>query len=993
MSNEPTEKAVEVTSAVHAAVDALAMVKLRQEADDAEEIRVRGARVHNLKNVDFVIPHNALTVVTGVSGSGKSSLAFDTLYAEGQRRYIESLSAYARQFLERIEKPDVDEISGIAPAIAIRQKNSTRNPRSTVATATEIYDYLRLLYARVGRTFCLHCGREVRKDTLDEIAARVLALPEGRRFYVLYELKIGADSAGTGGAAQKVPVRAARKAAKPASDSIRDALVSLQKRGFGRLYQGGRVFEFSTPQDLLDVDFTKPVWVLVDRLVLSPDIRSRLMDSVEICYREGCGEAILQFVPDANEQETVAERMVFNERFDCKNCGAHYEEPEPRLFSFNNPYGACPRCQGFGNTVDFDIDRVVPDKGKTLAEGAIDPWSKPRYKPLLADMKKFAKTKGIPLDVPFYDLTPTQRDAIIDGDRKEDYPGVKGFFAWLERKKYKLHVRVFLSRYRGYAVCPDCNGTRLRAEARAVKIAGLAITDVCKMTVKDARPFFDGLQLTEMEAAIAEKLVEEVQQRLRFLDEVGLDYVTMDRLTSTLSGGEAQRIQLATSLGSHLVGALYVLDEPSIGLHPRDTDRLITILKGLRDLGNTLVVVEHDPEMMKNADRILDLGPGAGEHGGRLIFSGTLAQMLEAPQSLTGRYLRGELTIPVPSQRRKPTGKFLKISGARSHNLKGVDVAIPLGLLVAVTGVSGSGKSTLVHEVIHDGLLAKRTGRVWSEIADRIDGDSFIEAVEMVDQSPIGRTPRSNPATYLKAFDTIRDIFAATPEAKKRGFTAGHFSFNIPGGRCEACEGDGTVTVEMRFLADVELVCEECHGTRFKQSVLDVRYKEKNIHDVLQMTVREALAFFASHPKTTARLRVLDEVGLGYLRLGQSGTTLSGGEAQRLKLAAHLTRQATTGTLYIFDEPTTGLHFDDIQKLLAAFRKLIEGGASVIIIEHNLDVIKAADWVIDMGPEGGEAGGRVVAAGTPEQVARNSQSHTGKYLARALEERNLLSRN
>jgi len=554
-------------------------------------------------------------------------------------------------------------------------------------------------------------------------------------------------------------------------------------------------------------------------------------------------------------------------------------------------------------------------------------------------------------------------------------------------------VRVFLSRYRGYAVCPDCNGTRLRAEARAVKIAGLAITDVCKMTVKDARPFFDGLQLTEMEAAIAEKLVEEVQQRLRFLDEVGLDYVTMDRLTSTLSGGEAQRIQLATSLGSHLVGALYVLDEPSIGLHPRDTDRLITILKGLRDLGNTLVVVEHDPEMMKNADRILDLGPGAGEHGGRLIFSGTLAQMLEAPQSLTGRYLRGELTIPVPSQRRKPTGKFLKISGARSHNLKGVDVAIPLGLLVAVTGVSGSGKSTLVHEVIHDGLLAKRTGRVWSEIADRIDGDSFIEAVEMVDQSPIGRTPRSNPATYLKAFDTIRDIFAATPEAKKRGFTAGHFSFNIPGGRCEACEGDGTVTVEMRFLADVELVCEECHGTRFKQSVLVVRYKEKNIHDVLQMTVREALAFFASHPKTTARLRVLDEVGLGYLRLGQSGTTLSGGEAQRLKLAAHLTRQATTGTLYIFDEPTTGLHFDDIQKLLAAFRKLIEGGASVIIIEHNLDVIKAADWVIDMGPEGGEAGGRVVAAGTPEQVARNSQSHTGKYLARALEERNLLSRN
>ena len=996
MSTKPTEKPSERAVTLDSAQSADVSPEVRPVVGDADEIRVRAARVHNLKEIDVVVPHNALNVVTGVSGSGKSSLAFDTLYAEGQRRYIESLSAYARQFLERIEKPDVDEITGIAPAIAIRQKNSTRNPRSTVATATEIYDYLRLLYARVGRTFCLRCGHEVRKDTLDEIAARVLALSEGRRFYVLYELKIGADGAAASASGTTRPAAKPARKARPASDAIRDTLVSLQKRGFSRLYQGSRVFEFSTPEDLLDVDFAKPVYVLVDRLALSPEIRSRLMDSIEICYREGRGEAILEFVADAagpQAADTAPDRMVFNERFDCKNCGAQYQEPEPRLFSFNNPYGACPRCQGFGNTVDFDIDRVVPDKSKTLADGAIDPWSKPRYRALAQEMKKYAKAKGIPLDVPFYDLTPAQRDAIIDGDRKEDYPGVKGFFAWLERKKYKLHVRVFLSRYRGYAICPDCRGTRLRAEARAVKVGGLAITEVCQMTVKDARPFFDGLKLTEMEAAIAEKLVEEVQQRLRFLDEVGLDYVTLDRLTSTLSGGEAQRIQLATSLGSHLVGALYVLDEPSIGLHPRDTDRLITILKGLRDLGNTLVVVEHDPEMMKAADRIYDLGPGAGEHGGRLIFSGTLKQMLEAPQSLTGRYLRGELRIPVPQQRRKPSGKFLKINGARSHNLKSVDVSIPLNMLVAVTGVSGSGKSTLVYDVIHDGLLAKRTGRAWQEICDRIEGDALIEAVEMVDQSPIGRTPRSNPATYLKAFDTIRDIFAATPDAKKRGFTAGHFSFNIPGGRCEACQGDGTVTVEMRFLADVELVCEECHGTRFKQSVLEVRYKNKNIHDVLQMTVREALAFFASHPKTTSRLRVLDEVGLGYLRLGQSGTTLSGGEAQRLKLAAHLTRQETAGILYIFDEPTTGLHFDDIQKLLAAFRKLIEGGASVIIIEHNLDVIKATDWVIDMGPEGGDAGGRIVAAGTPEQVARNSQSHTGKYLARALEDSNLLSRN
>ncbi|HUO35510.1 MAG TPA: excinuclease ABC subunit UvrA [Candidatus Acidoferrum sp.] len=946
---------------------------------DADAIRVRGARVHNLKNLDVTIPHNAVTVVTGVSGSGKSSLAFDTLYAEGQRRYIESLSAYARQFLERIEKPDVDEISGIAPAIAIRQKNSTRNPRSTVATSTEIYDYLRLLFARVGRTVCLRCGHEVRKDTLDEIAARVLALPPGRRFYVLYELRVAPDSP----AAQS---SRAKKLAMPAPEAIRLALVSLQKRGFNRLYQNGRVFEFSAPEELLDVDFSKPVFVLVDRLVLSPDIRSRLMDSIEICYREGRGEAILEFVPDS--PDSPPERLVFNERFDCKNCGASYQEPEPRLFSFNNPFGACPRCQGFGNTIDFDLDRVVPDKSKTLAEGVIEPWTKPRYRTLLVEMKRFARAKGIPLDVPYRDLTAAQRNAILEGDPKSDFPGMKGFFAWLERKKYKLHVRVFLSRYRGYATCPDCLGTRLRAEARAVKIAGKSITDVCQMTVKEVRPFFDSLRLTEAESVIAGKVLEEITERLQFLDEVGLDYLTLDRLTSTLSGGEAQRIQLATSLGSHLVGALYVLDEPSIGLHPRDTHRLIEILKGLRDLGNTLLVVEHDPDTILAADHVLDLGPGAGEHGGSLLFSGTREELLASQQSLTGRYLRGDLKIPVPPRRRKPSGKFLKIFGARSHNLKGVDFTLPLGLLAAVTGVSGSGKSTLVYDVLYKALQAKRAGGNYREFCDRIEGDSAITAIEMVDQSPIGRTPRSNPATYLKAFDPIREVFASTPEAKKRGLTAGHFSFNIPGGRCEACQGDGTVTVEMRFLADVELVCEECRGTRYKSSVLDVRYKDKNIHDVLQMTVREAISFFASHPKVTARLRVLDEVGLGYLRLGQSGTTLSGGEAQRLKLAAHLTRQENAGILYIFDEPTTGLHFDDIQKLLTSFRKLLDDGASVLLIEHNLDVIKSADWIVDLGPEGGDEGGHIIAAGTPEQVARNSQSHTGKFLAKVLASRN-----
>jgi excinuclease ABC subunit A len=951
---------------------------------DIEEIRVRGARVHNLKNIDFVIPHNAITVVSGVSGSGKSSLAFDTLYAEGQRRYIESLSAYARQFLERIEKPDVDEITGIAPAIAIRQKNSTRNPRSTVATSTEIYDYLRLLFARIGRTFCLRCGEEVRKDTLDEIAAKVLALPEGRRFYVLYELKLASESAAEATNAPNAP--RARKAVRLTQEAVREVLIGLRKRGFNRLYQSGRVFEFATPEDLLDVNFTKPVFVLVDRLALSPEVRSRLMDSIEICYREGRGEAILEFVPDSPDQ--APERMVFNERFECKKCGAIYQEPEPRLFSFNNPYGACPRCQGFGNTIDFDLDRVIPDKSKSLADGAIEPWTKPRYRQLAMEMRKFAKTKGIPVDLAYRDLTAAQRNAILDGDKKEGYEGVKGFFNWLERKKYKLHVRVFLSRYRGYATCPDCNGTRLRAEARAVKVAGRSITEVSHMTVKEARPFFDGLKLTELEAAIAEKILEEIQQRLRFLDEVGLDYLSLDRLTSTLSGGETQRIQLATSLSSRLVGSLYVLDEPSIGLHPRDTHRLIEILKGLRDLGNTLLVVEHDPDTIMAADYVMDLGPGAGEHGGKLIFAGTRDQMLKDPHSLTGRYLRGELKILVPPRRRKPQGKFVKIFGAHSHNIKGLDVMIPLGLLVAVTGVSGSGKSTLVYDVLYKALQARRTGGNWREFCDRLEGDSSISAVEMVDQSPIGRTPRSNPATYLKAFDCIREVFASTPEAKKRGFTPGHFSFNIPGGRCEACQGDGTVTVEMRFLADVELICEECRGTRYKSSVLDVHYKEKNIHDVLQMTVREALSFFAPNPKVTAKLRVLEEVGLGYLRLGQSGTTLSGGEAQRLKLAAHLTRQENTGILYIFDEPTTGLHFDDIQKLLTAFRKLIDGGASVLIIEHNLDVIKSADWMIDMGPEGGDEGGRIVATGTPEQVARNSQSHTGKFLARTLNGRN-----
>jgi excinuclease ABC subunit A len=944
---------------------------------DSESLRVRGARTHNLKNVSVDIPHNEITVVTGVSGSGKSSLAFDTIYAEGQRRYVESLSAYARQFLERMEKPNVDEISGIAPAVAIRQKNTTRNPRSTVATATEIYDYLRLLYARCGQTFCIKCGAEVKRDSPDEIATRVLALPAGRRFFVLYELKVAPAQQ----AAQPRKTSKKKQTEVP-QDALRSALLDLQRRGFNRLLQAGNVHEFSSPETLLDVDFAKPVHVLVDRLSVSAESRSRLIDSIEICYREGHGEAILEFLPDATGD--TAQRLVFNERFECKNDGTIYQVPEPRLFSFNNPYGACPRCQGFGNTIDFDLNLVVPDPSKTLDEGAIEPWTKPRFRTLVAELKKWARARGIPTNVPWRQLSNEHRQLVLEGDPENDFDGVKGFFAWLERKKYKLHVRVFLSRYRGYATCPDCGGTRLRPEARAVRIANKPITEICKLTVKEARVFFADLELTDAQKTIADKVLEEVRTRLQFLDEVGLDYLALDRLTSTLSGGESQRIQLATSLGSHLVGALYVLDEPSIGLHPRDTQRLIDILKSLRDLGNTVLVVEHDPDTIQAAGHIIDLGPGAGELGGKLLFAGSYEQILHDQKSLTGKYLSGELRIPVPNVRHKPTGKFLRLFGACLHNLKNVDLMIPLNTFTVVTGVSGSGKSTIVHDVLYRALAAKKNNQSEKEFCDRLEGDQLIKEVVIVDQSPIGRTPRSNPATYMKAFDAIREVFADTPDAKRRGYTAGHFSFNVPGGRCETCQGDGTVTVEMQFLADVELICEECRGTRYKSSVLEVHYHGKSVHDVLDMTVREALAFFVNVPKVTSKLKVLNEIGLGYLRLGQSGTTLSGGEAQRLKLASHLTRTENAGILYILDEPTTGLHFDDIAKLLAAFRKLLESGASLLVIEHNLDVIKSADWLIDMGPEGGDLGGKVVATGTPEQVARNNQSHTGRYLSKLL---------
>ncbi|HZQ67749.1 MAG TPA: excinuclease ABC subunit UvrA [Terriglobales bacterium] len=958
-----------------------------------ESIVVRGARVHNLKNIDFEIPHNLLTVVTGVSGSGKSSLAFDTIYAEGQRRYVESLSAYARQFLERIEKPDADVIDGIAPAVAIRQKNSTRNPRSTVATATEIYDYLRLLFARVGRTFCLQCGAEVRRDSVDQISDALAGLPDGTRLNVLFPLS---------GRVLKAPEKKKARGKKPVasaapvSDELKARLFDLRQKGFNRLFQNGQVFEFSTPESLLDLDFTQPVYVLADRIVTAPDGRSRLVDSIETAYRES-GEVIFETVP---RDDSKPQQFRFSQRFECKKCHLRYEEPEPRLFSFNNPFGACPRCQGFGNTIDFDLDLVIPDKSKTLNQGAIEPWTKPKYRTLFTELKRFARQAEIPLDVPWADLEPEAQRLVLEGEGR--FPGIRGFFSHLERKKYKLHVRVFLSRYRGYSVCSTCGGARLRPEAQHVRIHGKNICEVCSMTVEGALAFFEAVQLTREEADIAEKLLQELRERLGFLNEVGLEYLTLDRLSSTLSGGESQRIQLATSLGSRLVGALYVLDEPSIGLHTRDTQKLIKILQDLRDLGNTILVVEHDPDVMRASDQILDLGPGAGENGGRLIAKGTYEEIKHIPGSLTGRYLSEELRIQLPNNRRQPGREQIKIHGARAHNLKKIDLSIPLGMIVAITGVSGSGKSSLLHDVVYQALSqAKKQadGQIPVNSSwDSIEGEDYLDEVVLVDQSPIGRTPRSNPVTYTKAFDPIRDLFASIPESQKRAFTAGHFSFNIPGGRCENCQGDGTVTVEMQFLADVELICEECKGTRYKPQVLEVRYRGKNIFEVLNLTVKEALQFFAGTPKIVDKLRVLEEVGLGYLRLGQSATTLSGGEAQRMKLAAHLQPanrelgrpsgesgvRRKIRTLYIFDEPTTGLHFDDVSKLLAAFRRLIDAGGSVLVIEHNLEVIKTADWVIDLGPEGGERGGYIVGTGPPEAIAKLPNSYTGKFLARLL---------
>lgn len=919
-----------------------------------DSISIRGARVHNLKNIDVDIPRNKLTVITGVSGSGKSSLAFDTLFAEGQRRFVESLSAYARQFLQRMDRPDVDEIRGISPAVAIEQKNPTRNSRSTVATATELHDYLRLLYARIGRTFCPQCGQQIKKDQVEDAVARILELPAGARVQVTFPL-------------QQMPMA-----------ELGMELAELRARGFYRVLLNGELIEIDQ-LDSKKLEKCRELLVLVDRLKVKPEDETRLADSLDLAFRYGHGR-----VKVLTENSGA---LSFSQAFTCARCDIAFIEPQPRLFSFNNPFGACQRCNGFGEIIEIDLDLVIPDKPKSLMQGAVAPWNTPKRRDIFASMLDKAAEHGIDVNRPWADLPPQHQQIIIEGERP--FPGIRGFFRRLERKKYKLGVRVLLSRYRGFVPCPDCRMMRLRAEALNVRIGGKHIGEVSEMAIQAAHDFFATLQLSSTEQDIAFQILKELRSRLTYLVDVGLGYLTLNRHTQTLSGGEYQRINLATSVGFKLVGSLYVLDEPSIGLHPRDNSRLINILLALRDLGNTVVVVEHDREMMEVSDHLLDLGPRAGEHGGELVYSGSFDSVLaNGARTLTTQYLKHEKSISVPAKRRTGNGNRLRIVNAAENNLHDVTADIPLAMFVVVTGVSGSGKSTLVHDVMYRGLsryFGVSHGRVGAH--ERIEGAQHLDGCVLVDQSPIGRTPRSNPVTYTKAFDAIRQLFAGTLRAKARGFKPGTFSFNTAGGRCERCEGAGVEKVEMQFLADLYLTCEVCGGTRFRKDVLEVRYKGKSIHDVLSMTVTGALEFFSDSDKVVRKLQILENVGLGYLRLGQPATTLSGGEAQRVKLAAHLAERSGKHQLFVFDEPTTGLHFHDIQNLLDCLNRLIENGNSVLVIEHNLDVIKCADYIIDLGPEGGEQGGRVVCQGRPEDIVACAESHTGRYLQSWLEQR------
>lgn len=934
-----------------------------------DPIRIRGARQHNLKNIDLDLPRRCLTVITGPSGSGKSSLALDTLFAEGQRRYVESLSTYAKQFLERMEKPDVDAIEGISPAVAIEQKNPTKSSRSTVGTATEVYDYLRLLWSRVGHTHCPECDRRVRPDTVSEAVDQVLALPEGTRIQVGFPLP-------------------------RSSEVTHEAVVSnLRAMGFLRLVADGVTLDLSGPEaaepEELGVDLTAAfeLLVVVDRLKVGPSVRDRLADSLGTCFVEGDGEGIVVAMINTKE-----ERALFTERFRCPDHPqVVFLDPSPQLFSFNNPYGTCQVCTGFGATLDYDPDLVVPSGEMSLSDGAIDPWAKPRYRREREKLKTFALEQDISIYSPWKELPEEFRKNVMHGTK--GFRGVIPFLISKEKKRYKQYIRVFLRQYQSPNVCRACGGARIRAEALRVRIMGYPISEVSALPLEELALWLGDLELSEMEGQVAETILRELKSRVTFLCDVGLGYLTLARQTRTLSGGEAQRINLANSLGAALVETLYILDEPTIGLHPKDTAALLDLIKRLRDAGNTVVVVEHDTQAIQSADHIVELGPGSGEEGGEVVFEGSPGE-LEGEDTSTGRYISGRSTVALPETRRRINGPAIFLRGARLHNLQGIDVEIPLGTLTVVTGVSGSGKSTLVHDVLYRAAerelggvssVKEHLGEVTGEY-EELKGLASLEDVVLVDQSPIGRTPRSNPVTYIKAWEHVRKLFAAHHLSTERGFGPGHFSFNVSGGRCEVCKGAGQVKIEMVFMADVYVRCDTCGGARYKRELLEVKVRGKNVSEILKLTVTEAIRFFIRERKLGQKLWQLQQVGLGYLRLGQAATTLSGGEAQRLKIAREFTSAAGKKgrKLYILDEPTTGLSGEDVGKLLEVLDRLVDGGNTVVVIEHNLDVVKAADWVIDLGPGAGARGGQVVAMGTPETVARVPESATGRYLVDVL---------